>query len=87
MARGEFEIMYLLYGDYLHENSSILCAFRDIPTVEVVRRRLELYGRDNWPEPPDMSDTVLQKLLDTYMTALKWKYTTYWLYLEKVEVV
>lgn len=79
--------MYVLYGDYEHENSEVLCAFHDTPTVEVLRERIEMYGNGSWFEPPDMSDDVLQKILDTGETALKWKYRSYYLYLKKVDVV
>lgn len=79
--------MYVLYGDYEHENSEVLCAFNDTPTVEVLRERIEMYGNGSWFEPPEMSDDVLQKLIEEGETALKWKYSSYYLYLKKVEVI
>lgn len=79
--------MYILYGDYKHENSEVLCAFHDIPTVEMLRERIDMYGNGSWFEPPEMPDDVLQKLVGTGEIVLKWKYSDYYLYLKKVEVV
>lgn len=82
--------MYILYGDYHYANSDIICAFKELPVVELLREQLELYGSDEnrgcW-EPPDMPDALLQKLIDTGEAVLKWKHVSYWLYLEEVEVV